>query len=566
YLLLFRANDNLYEEAAGFAKSLAAQTHEIPATILNLGRLYGPGIPYEESGALGYLVKEFAEKDFLTVYGDGKDQDYYLYAQDAAIGVGQALKGALPGPIVSLTSPVPVSSESIAKLLFDLGGGRHEIHYHRGIAADDEKGKIEGVPLPKFKTTTAFNDGVLAKLKEDSPSLKPKGPLFHLPPITFKRQERKEKAPARKLTLPKLKIPVAILAAILLPLLYLGLEIGWVAFNFNRAKTELSSLDFPGAQKSLANSAGSLRRLGVIVPPLKIAADLADTVSDVLPPANALSQALENLQKSYQGEAVTPQTENEFKDLSRALNSASQELSIAWLALQDLHPFWSPLSERGEKLIQEDALPALSLLSALADQGYDVLGYKGERSYLLLFQNSAELQPGGGRMGTFANLTLLSGGVKSLKFYNESDYKHISSPLGQFNAISKFPDFRDGARAIADIFARGNGTTTQGVVGVDLRIAQELLSVTGPLTLADFDNQEITAENFFEVTTREVETDFFPGTTKKKRFIQALGEGVLNQLFRTKDYGSISRLVWEGLKEKRLMLYFTKSALYLPAL
>jgi len=171
-------------------------------------------------------------------------------------------------------------------------------------------------------------------------------------------------------------------------------------------------------------------------------------------------------------------------------------------------------------------------------------------------------------VGTLAHLTLDRGAISELKFYNESDFKNVSSPLGKYNAIAKLPDFQDGGQAITDIFHRGTGEEVQGVIGIDLRFAQELLGITGPLSLTDFDNQEVTAENFFEITTREVETDFFPGTAKKKRFIQALGEGVLNKLFEVgrDKYLAVGRLAWEDLLGKELLLYFDDAEVYLAAL
>ncbi|MEX1061899.1 MAG: DUF4012 domain-containing protein [Patescibacteria group bacterium] len=574
FLIHFRTSDKLYEEAAGFANSLlknAVQNQEVEATTLSLGRLYGPRIPSEESGALGYLLTEFSEKEFLTLYGDGKDQDYYLYLQDAVQGITQALNTTHLNSETSLTSPLPVAAEAVAKMLFDLGGGRHEIRYHRGIAAEEQQAPPSGNPLPKFKTTTSFHDGVLATLKEGAPTPQTKFPRLSLPSLKGKKWRGKPKEKEIQTTRRKFSLPLrsrALAALLLLPLLYLSSEAGWALFNLNRAKTSLLNFNFPAAQTAFSRSSKSLGRLGAIFPPLKIASDLSQTASQVSVNAPTLSQALENLQKSYQGEPAQPQTEGEFKSLASSLDTASQDLTVAWLNLKGLSPFWSRYTDRYADLIKENAIPALSLLKALSDQGYDLLGYQGERNYLILFQNSAELQPGGGRMGTFANLKLRSGAVAELKFFNESDFKHISSPLGKFNAISKFVDFRDSARTIGDIFLRGDKTPTQGVVGVDLRIAQELLGLTGPLTLADFNNQEVTAENFFEVTTREVETEFFPGTTKKKRFIQALGEGVLNKLFSAgaESYGALSRLIEDGLREKRLLLYFTNPTLYLPAL
>lgn len=564
-LLIYRLDEKLYEEAARFAQTLveeAARRNESETVILNLGRIYGPGISARDSGALGHLVTEFTEGNVLTLYGEGKDRDYYLFTADALEGIALAVERAESGGTYSLAPSVAIDSETAAKLLYELGGGRHEINFHRGLSAAAEKGEIPGKPLSEFKIKTPFHEGILTILKSAPPAPRARAeirlPHLRLPLIHWKRPQFSRKS----------LLSAGIVLLLLSPLLYLGGSAGFAFYHFTRFKAAVQELDFGRAQTSAAAAAVGLDQLGRLFPIAHSLAEASRTAAELAGEGSVVTMTLENLLKSRRGEALTPQSTEDFRNLAAAFSSAEERLTFAWLEAESAAPkFLQGFSEKVLTAIEE-SLPIVRFGNAFAQEAEELLGYKGERSYLLLFQNSAELQPGGGRMGTFAQLTLVNGGIKDLKFFNESDFKHISSPLGRFSSISKLPDFADGARAIADIFLRGDGKQTQGVVGVDLHFAQELLEITGPLILVDFNNQEVTAENFFEVTTREVETDFFPGTTKKKRFIQALGESVLDKFFSAdrEKYGQVFRLVWENLKSKGILLYFTNPTAYLTAL
>ena len=572
FLVGWRTDDHLYDEAFRFARTFVEEAEKqggIDAVTFNLGRLFGPGVPPSDSGALGHLISEFSEGNILTLYGEGKDSDHYLYLDDAVESLAMALGQAKSGEVYALAPSIPITSEAAAHLLYDLGGGRHEIIFHRGLAAVEEKKEVAGKPLPEFKINTPFHDGIVAILKT-TPAV-PRAMGWKLPNLRaplFKIRKL-------KIALPRVSGRVGIaLAGILIvlsPVLYLGGNASLGVLQLQRAKTLLEQGDFAAAATAASSAAGSLERFGKIIPPARPLAEAVTAVAEIAAQSETLITALDNLVKSRRGEAITPQGAEEFRDLSAAFSLAEEQLTFAWLDIrQEDSRFWRPLRTVLEPIFEE-GLRATRFGNGLALGLPDLLGYKGERSYLLLFQNSAEIHPGGGRMGTFAYLQLQNGAIKELKFYNESDFLHIQPTLGArttSGAFSLRPDFKDNAQAIANTFQQGEGKTVQGVVGIDLHFAQDLLDITGPFTLTDFDNQEITAENFFEVTTREVETDFFPGTDKKKRFIQALGEEVLNQLFGVgrDEYPEVARLSWESLKGKELLLYFDNPDVYLAAL
>lgn len=569
FLIGWRLDNRLYSEAFRFAQTLveeASRKGEVEAVTLNLGRLFGPGVPTADSGALGHLINEFSQGSALTLYGGGTDSDFYLYADDAIEGLILALAQTKSGETYALAPSVPITSEAAAKLLYDLGGGRHEISFHRGLAATAQKEEIAGKPLPGFKIKTPFHDGIVAILKTAPPA-----------PWTGGLKLPRLRAPLLKIPRIKIQLPylsrrwgiiLAGLLIVLSPIIYLSASAIWGTIQLARARTLLGRGEFDRAATAVTAAASSFGVVGGIISPVRPLAESLEAAAEIGGQTKILTTALENLVQSRQGEPVKPQSEDDFRRLAAAFSSAQDSLSLAWLDLQQNDSrLWQPLRTALEPLLEE-GLKIVKFGEPLARSLPEMLGYQGERSYLLLFQNSAELHPGGGRVGTFAQVDIDAGGIKKLKFFNESDFKNVSSPLGKYSAIAKFSDFADEARAIADIFQRGTGKEVQGVVGIDLHFAQNFIGITGPLTLTNFDNQEITAENFFEVTTREVETDFFPGTDKKKRLIQALGESVLDQLFGVGQdkYPAVSQLVWESLKGKGLLLYFDNPDVYLAAL
>lgn len=563
-LLIHRLDEKLYEEAARFAQTLveeAARQHETETVVLNLARLYGPDIPARDSGALGHLVTEFAAGNILTLYGEGKDRDYYLFTADALEGIALAAERATAGETYALAPSVAIDSEAIAKLLYELGGGRHEISFHRGLSAVAEKGEVPGKPLPEFKVRTPFHEGILTILKSAPPAPQTREGI-HLPRLRLPLIHWKWKKPQFS---QKSLVIAGIVLALLSPLLYLGGAGGWALYQFSQLKSAVNTFDFARVQTAARRAAGGLDQLGRFSPLARSLAESARAGADLAAEGDILTTTLENLLKSRRGEALTSQSTGDFRNLAAAFSATEEQLTLAWLEAQSPVPSFLENFARKVRTTIEEALAAARFGTAFAQSAEELLGYKGARNYLLLFQNSAEIWPGGGFVGSLANLTLENGGIKELKFYDVYDFNQYSTLEGGWaRNVSLNPDFSVNAQNFGEVFQRATGVAIDGVIGVDLRVAQQLLAITGPITLTDFNNQEITAENFFEVTTREVETDFFPGSSKKKRFIQALGEAVLAKLFETpaSAYLSTAQLFWEQLQQKGVLLYLTDASLY----
>lgn len=206
-----------------------------------------------------------------------------------------------------------------------------------------------------------------------------------------------------------------------------------------------------------------------------------------------------------------------------------------------------------------------------------ILGEVERKTYLILLQNNTELRATGGFIGSYALATLEDG--KLIDFKVEDIYTadgqlkgKVNPPdeilhyLGQPNWYlrdSNFsPDFLVSAQRARWFLEKELGVLVDGVIGVDLSLAEKLVKTVGPLDLPDY-QEKITDKNLFEKTEYQSEINFFPGSKQKKNFLTSLGKTLFNKILHAseKDYLSIAGAISEGLKEKHLAFYFSDAQL-----
>ena len=194
-----------------------------------------------------------------------------------------------------------------------------------------------------------------------------------------------------------------------------------------------------------------------------------------------------------------------------------------------------------------------------------------KKTYLLLFQNSSEIRPTGGFIGSYGLLTFEKG--KLLDFSVEDIYSAdgqlkgfveppapIKEFLGQntwfFRDSNWDPDFTVSAQRAEWFLNKTTGRNVDGVIAVNLPAVKELLKATGPIQLTDY-NEEITADNLFERAEYRSEIDFFPGSTQKKDFLGALSREIFNKLKNSSasDVLRFAQSFETGLAQKQLLVY-----------
>ena len=138
--------------------------------------------------------------------------------------------------------------------------------------------------------------------------------------------------------------------------------------------------------------------------------------------------------------------------------------------------------------------------------------------FIVLFQNSSEIRPGGGFLGSFAQLTLKNGGLAHLEVNDIYDLdgqltikieppKALQSITTNWGArdANWFLDFPTSARKVikfleASRIFQDRNLRFSGMIAINDKVVVDLMRVIGPI-------ENLTAENFLAEVQKEVETD-----------------------------------------------------------
>ena len=224
----------------------------------------------------------------------------------------------------------------------------------------------------------------------------------------------------------------------------------------------------------------------------------------------------------------------------------------------------------------ETADDMLNLVSNLPQ----ILGSQGERKYIFWFQNSNEIRPTGGFIGSYGVLTLESGKLKNLiidDIYNpdgQIDVRNIKvdspEPIKKFLGEDVLylrnsnwdPDFTKSSKTFDDLYFKVTGENIDGYIALDLKFVESLLKVTGPVFLAPY-NEDISAGNLEERAQYYSGFDYKDGSTDKKSFLTVLGGKLLERIFSFKkeDLPSLIKEVQNSLDQRHLEVHFSNSSI-----
>jgi hypothetical protein len=174
----------------------------------------------------------------------------------------------------------------------------------------------------------------------------------------------------------------------------------------------------------------------------------------------------------------------------------------------------------------------------------DLLGKNQRKAYLILFQNNMELRPTGGFIGSFGLLTFDGGRMTDLTVndvYSADGQlrghvepptpikKHLNEANWWLRDSNWDPDFPTSAKRAEWFLDKEIGVQVDGVFGIDLKTVSEILKVTGPVFLADY-NLDITSANLYEKTQSEAQDESFPGSHQKASFLTGLSRNLISEV------------------------------------
>ncbi len=161
-------------------------------------------------------------------------------------------------------------------------------------------------------------------------------------------------------------------------------------------------------------------------------------------------------------------------------------------------------------------------LRSLSQTLQTIFGGNDFRRYLVLFQNSHELRPTGGFMGSFAvidvqkgkllNIDVPGGGPYDLKG-QLSLYLKPPAPVLLSNGRFEFQDanwwahFPASAKKVSEFYENSRGATVDGVIAVNGEVFEKVLSVLGPIQ-NEKNNVSLSADTALQTLQYKVEKDF----------------------------------------------------------
>lgn len=200
-----------------------------------------------------------------------------------------------------------------------------------------------------------------------------------------------------------------------------------------------------------------------------------------------------------------------------------------------------------------------------------VFAKNSNRLYAIFFANDRELRPGGGFIGSFALVKISNTQIQEWKVYDVYDAdgqlkarvappepisKYLQQPFYFLRDSAFTPDSPTNAVVAEDFLQKELGVTKlDGAMTVTFSSIEKLLGDIGPVYLSEFQDT-ITNENIYIKTQLYAEKDFFPGSTQKKDFLQALATSMVVQLSEPKIAYKAMESIRESLDEKLITVYF----------
>ncbi len=289
--------------------------------------------------------------------------------------------------------------------------------------------------------------------------------------------------------------------------------------------------------------------------PLKHLAPLADALENAPPDTDGRQQALLALAQAR------PDIEQARAHLQRAL-AARQGIDV-----QRLSPRVAEWVTRADTALEGLGL-ALDSGLILPELG----GAYGPRYYLILTQNEDEIRPTGGFISAAGLLTVEKGRITGLTFedsYAIDDLQgqaypeppaplltYMRSELWLFRDSNWSPDFPTSARQAAEFYRMGRGIEVDGVIALDQRAVQLIVTALEPLPPLPDSSEPLTGETVIDLM-REKRSAEVPWWQRKDFIAQvaaALYSRVEQGLSR-RDILNLAGALNEALRQRHVLIY-----------
>lgn len=304
-------------------------------------------------------------------------------------------------------------------------------------------------------------------------------------------------------------------------------------------------------------------------------------------------------------EGLVPLTKTLEANPPDSLISADRRINVAAVtqlldAVQDAAPSMQKCADVAESLpemhieqlksVVDPAKEKLTTINAtfqkaaaLAPVAGPVLGANGNRTYLIVAQNSAELRSSGGFPGSMGTLEIRDGEIILNDFSKVYDVLTDTNPssvsitdeeYALFGAASMDcprdagidPDFTRVASIWAASYEERNVAHLDGVISITPNVVQDILAIVGPVTLSD--GTELTGSNATKVLQSDIywkylaegaDPDGTGGAVTDALFAQAAHE-TFNKLFSNLNADTLIKFascMAKDMEDRTVMFWLT---------
>lgn len=334
----------------------------------------------------------------------------------------------------------------------------------------------------------------------------------------------------------------------------------------------------------LAPLFGWLPKIGPLMASGPQLLEMADAGSEVAAHAfRAFKPVLVAMQGNTSGQVlplVVQATSSGRDDLAQA-SAAMARLVTAREAIHNVEAmpgFVSDLFAKADARLDlaQDALRFAQLLP-------EVMGNNGPRRYLIIAQNQDELRPTGGFISGAGLLVVENGNIVTLDFQDanfvdkwwDRPYDYPPQPLRDYMGLDYFlfrdanfwADFPTSAEQTMALYSYGQDLPPMnGVIAFDQQFLAALLTVTGPIQLAEL-NTTITSNNALEtlraawgIQEGQTVAEWVP---ERKNFLGPMAAAIQDRLFT--NFGSVDPLffadtLYGAIAERHLQIYMNDPA------
>ncbi len=252
------------------------------------------------------------------------------------------------------------------------------------------------------------------------------------------------------------------------------------------------------------------------------------------------------------------------------IQTATEQVNLAGKNLQNVSPNVLPPGFRDKlELIKSQTDAITGLLTETQKKIPAMLNLLGDRyphRYLVLLQNDSEARPTGGFIGSYLIVDLNDGYITKFEFNDvyelDGQFHEYIEPPEDISLVSDTwrlrdsnysPDFRISAEKAAWFLQKENGPSVDSVIAVNLSFIEDLLALTGPITISDLD-QPLDQSNFQIILSYIIESKL-NGAEKPKEIMKELIPAFQQKLAGEVELDQLINAILSGVRHKKIMMY-----------